>query len=43
METPAAEACVKCGACEEKCTQHLPIMQEMEFAASTLGANTSAV
>jgi len=23
--------CVKCGACERKCTQNLPIMERFEF------------
>jgi hypothetical protein len=32
-----ADACVKCGACEPKCTQHLPIMQEMEYASRKFG------
>ncbi len=27
-----ADKCLKCGACEKKCTQHLNIMQEMEYA-----------
>jgi len=33
-----AEACTKCGQCEEKCTQHLKIMDEMVFAAETFKA-----
>ena len=28
-----ADACVRCGQCEPKCTQHLRIMDEMRFAA----------
>ena len=32
-----ADACTRCGQCEEKCTQHLKIMKEMEFAAETFG------
>lgn len=35
MKTPKAEACIRCGKCEEKCTQHLPIMGEMDYAAKT--------
>jgi hypothetical protein len=27
-----ADACVQCGECEPKCTQHLKIMEEMRFA-----------
>ncbi len=30
----AAKACTLCGACEEKCTQHLPIRERMKFIAS---------
>jgi len=37
MKTPGAEACVKCGACETKCTQHLGIMEEMGYALNTFG------
>jgi hypothetical protein len=28
-----ADACVQCGTCEPKCTQKLPIMKEMKYAA----------
>jgi len=31
-----ASACVKCGACEKLCPQHIPIMQEMEAVKKTL-------
>jgi uncharacterized protein len=37
MTTPKADACVTCGECEAKCTQHLGIMEEMGFAANTFG------
>jgi len=30
-----ASACIKCRKCEQKCTQKLPIVQEMEYAAKT--------
>ncbi len=33
---PKAEACARCGECEERCTQHLKITEEMAWAASTL-------
>lgn len=33
-----AEACTSCGQCEAKCTQHLPIAQEMRFARERFGA-----
>lgn len=32
-----ADACIKCGECEKKCTQHLSIMKEMAYAAETYG------
>ncbi len=28
-------ACVRCGQCEEKCTQHLSIMEDLEYAGRT--------
>lgn len=31
------EACTDCGACEEKCTQKLPIREELNYAKTTLG------
>ncbi len=37
MPTAKADACVQCGACEEKCTQSLEIIKEMEYAAATFG------
>jgi predicted aldo/keto reductase-like oxidoreductase len=33
IKTAQADACTKCGKCEQQCTQHLPIMETMEFAA----------
>lgn len=35
LKTALATACVQCGECEPKCTQHLLIMEEMSFAAET--------
>lgn len=37
LEGPKADACTRCGSCEEKCTQHLPIMDEMAYAHLELG------
>jgi predicted aldo/keto reductase-like oxidoreductase len=37
MNTPGAEACTACSACEEKCTQHLRISEEMTYAADKFG------
>lgn len=37
MNTPGADACVKCGLCETKCTQHLGIMEEMGYALNVFG------
>lgn len=34
-----ADACIKCGKCEEKCTQHLNIIEEMACAAAEYGDN----
>jgi uncharacterized protein len=34
---PKADACTRCGQCEEKCTQHLPIMDEMQYAVERFG------
>ena len=31
-----ANSCVKCGACEKKCPQHIPIMQELEAVKRAL-------
>ncbi|MBT7162577.1 MAG: hypothetical protein HN904_07340 [Victivallales bacterium] len=33
-----ADACIQCGECEKKCTQNLPIIKEMEYAASEYGS-----
>lgn len=33
MTTDAAKACSACGACEKKCTQHLPIIERMNEIA----------
>ena len=30
----AAAACLQCGDCEDRCTQHLPIRQRLEAIAS---------
>ncbi len=38
MNTPGPEACTACGACEEKCTQHLKISEEMAHAVARFGA-----
>ena len=37
LTSPRADACSQCGACEEKCTQHLQIMAAMGYAAEHLG------
>ncbi len=34
LKPSAAKACSMCGACEEKCTQHLPIRERMKHIAS---------
>jgi hypothetical protein len=36
LEGPLAEACIECGVCMQKCTQHLPIIEEMKWAAEHL-------
>ncbi len=36
---PKPDACIRCGQCEEKCTQKLNIMDDMEWAAATLARN----
>jgi len=33
----AAEACVQCGECEPKCPQNIPIVEQLEEVAATLG------
>jgi len=35
-----AEACVRCGECEPKCPQHIPIMKQLEEVAETLGSKS---
>jgi len=35
-----ADACSHCGKCEEKCTQHLHIMDEMEYAIRNLAQSS---
>ncbi|NCC51101.1 MAG: aldo/keto reductase [Spartobacteria bacterium] len=37
MPPEAAGACVACGLCEERCTQHLPIMERLEKIAAMKG------
>ena len=41
IKSAKADACVECGECEEKCTQHLPIMTEMKFAVRRFGENSA--
>ena len=36
LQGAKADACVQCGECEAKCTQHLPIMDEMRWACENL-------
>ena len=36
LKSPKANVCDRCGRCEEKCTQHLRIMDEMEYAGRNL-------
>lgn len=38
LKSPKADACIQCGTCEKKCTQHLPIMDELKYAARHLAA-----
>jgi len=38
LKSPKADACIQCGQCEEKCTQHLHIMDEMEYAGRNLAS-----
>jgi uncharacterized protein len=38
LKTPKADACVRCGQCEKKCTQQLHIMDELESAVRDLGS-----
>jgi predicted aldo/keto reductase-like oxidoreductase len=32
-----AEACIQCGECEPKCPQNIPIIEQLEETARTLG------
>ena len=34
-----ADACIQCGECEPKCPQHIPIIEQLEEVAKTLGGN----
>lgn len=34
IDSAAAEKCTRCGVCESKCTQHLPIMERLEEIVS---------
>jgi hypothetical protein len=36
MKGAKPDACTRCGECETRCTQRLPIMEEMAFAARNL-------
>ncbi len=36
LKGPNADACIQCGQCEAKCTQHLPIMDELRYATRNL-------
>ncbi|MFH0911910.1 MAG: aldo/keto reductase [Planctomycetota bacterium] len=40
LSGPKADACVACGECEARCTQKLPIAEEMAYAARVLGGKT---
>ena len=33
LEPASAGACIKCGQCEDKCTQHLPIIERLKYIA----------
>ncbi len=37
LKSAKADACVACGLCEKKCTQHLNISAEMKYAAENYG------
>ena len=37
IEGRKADACVRCGECEEKCPQNIPIIDQLEQVAETLG------
>jgi len=45
LKGPKAEACIQCGQCEAKCTQHLAIMDELKYAVQNLatGAGGNSV
>ncbi|MCF7847961.1 MAG: aldo/keto reductase [Kiritimatiellales bacterium] len=36
IQGPKADVCRKCGVCEQKCTQHLAIMDAMDYAVENL-------
>ncbi|MFA5206821.1 MAG: aldo/keto reductase, partial [Lentisphaeria bacterium] len=38
LKGPRADACIQCGQCEAKCTQHLPVMDELNYAVRNLAA-----
>ena len=42
MKTARADACTRCGQCEDKCTQNLSIMDEMAWADANLAAAEDA-
>jgi predicted aldo/keto reductase-like oxidoreductase len=37
LESPRADSCIRCGECEERCTQSLPLMTELQAAALLFG------
>lgn len=39
IEGLKAEECLQCGECEPKCPQNIPIMEQLQEVAATLGAN----
>ncbi len=41
LKTPMADRCGHCGTCEDKCPQHMDIMDEMEYANMTFGPKPS--
>jgi len=42
LKEPRAEACSRCGNCEEKCTQHLAVMDELAAAAKRFGGHNDS-